>query len=812
MLNDTLKLNKVKEFISFDFIKSTFVFRLLLLIYIFLLASVVVGSNLTVPNEYCPQYPESKYVNLEFDIKSDSRKSLYFDYYVFEDGSFFNEPVRRFNKSLKISSNLTHYVIKVPVFRKLKNLRLDLGSGEGSYVIENMKVGETFNVDMTKLNANSDGFVISNLKIEPLSCFAARFIPEGNGPYFLIPQNFKKIKIVEHKYNESGFLNTVYSYAAVCQVYLYECILILSLVFLFILSLSKRNSLFFKLAFITVSIYSLCYFSISSCQSANDLRFEKIEYIYKIFHSEFFVIFLPVFSIVLASVFNGKASILKYLIMSFSLVFFSLIVCDLFSLTEFNTHFSINDALRFGGNTLDSKEIFISYLKGNKWKVFLIVITFIAIIKSCRIRNSLKVASVYTALTVLILSTYIILPKPQSTSWDEVFDSFLTSANVNANAHREYSDNYIYSSYTPDEKYVDGLNLRKNVIIIYTESLSSKESLLFNGTENNLKNLDKIAKENIYFKNYYTNAYCTDLSNYTFLTGKSYVIGTDVTDSSNYKYSFIKSFNNAGYDTSIVSSTVDFGLLFKVWELAQFKEFSGTDNPYYSNSERLTFNSVPDDDMFSFVLSELSKKRSDNPYLYMIMTTNTHYPFTVPGTHEDNYLKALKYVDEKIYEFYKKLNNAGFFNNGILIITGDHRAMIPYTSTESDKFNSMGKARVPLVIAGLNNEFSDTNEILDDYSHVSLGSLLEYINLDKAHLYDYQYLPHAFRKENLDLPLYSDTPVFYSDLYPRDTVYVRYKHSEYIIKLDGDDTHVEGSDVDLTVSEKLLKLLVWFRK
>ena len=298
MLNDTLKLNKVKEFISFDFIKSTFVFRLLLLIYIFLLASVVVGSNLTVPNEYCPQYPESKYVNLEFDIKSDSRKSLYFDYYVFEDGSFFNEPVRRFNKSLKISSNLTHYVIKVPVFRKLKNLRLDLGSGEGSYVIENMKVGETFNVDMTKLNANSDGFVISNLKIEPLSCFAARFTPEGNGPYFLIPQNFKKIKIVEHKYNESGFLNTVYSYAAVCQVYLYECIQILSLVFLFILSLSKRNSLFFKLAFITVSIYSLCYFSISSCQSANDLRFEKIEYIYKIFHSEFFVIFLPVFSIV----------------------------------------------------------------------------------------------------------------------------------------------------------------------------------------------------------------------------------------------------------------------------------------------------------------------------------------------------------------------------------------------------------------------------------------------------------------------------------------------------------------------------------
>jgi hypothetical protein len=46
------------------------------------------------------------------------------------------------------------------------------------------------------------------------------------------------------------------------------------------------------------------------------------------------------------------------------------------------------------------------------------------------------------------------------------------------------------------------------------------------------------------------------------------------------------------------------------------------------------------------------------------------------------------------------LKRRGFFDNGLLIITGDHRKMLPVSAPERERYGESAKARVPLLIIG----------------------------------------------------------------------------------------------------------------
>jgi len=83
------------------------------------------------------------------------------------------------------------------------------------------------------------------------------------------------------------------------------------------------------------------------------------------------------------------------------------------------------------------------------------------------------------------------------------------------------------------------------------------------------------------------------------------------------------------------------------------------------------------------------------------LTISSHLPYLDPyektGTTSD---KVWSYVDRQIGDFYERLKRLGFFKNGILIITGDHRKMLPVSQDEYAKYGDRAAARVPLAIVG----------------------------------------------------------------------------------------------------------------
>lgn len=46
----------------------------------------------------------------------------------------------------------------------------------------------------------------------------------------------------------------------------------------------------------------------------------------------------------------------------------------------------------------------------------------------------------------------------------------------------------------------------------------------------------------------------------------------------------------------------------------------------------------------------------------------------------------MTYMDEEISRFISSLEKDGFFRNGIAVITGDHRAMLPVEQKEIDRY------------------------------------------------------------------------------------------------------------------------------
>jgi lipoteichoic acid synthase len=90
---------------------------------------------------------------------------------------------------------------------------------------------------------------------------------------------------------------------------------------------------------------------------------------------------------------------------------------------------------------------------------------------------------------------------------------------------------------------------------------------------------------------------------------------------------------------------------------------------------------------------------ADKPYFLFLQTFWTHRPFTDPSTGAPSSEEALvRETDAQIGVLYEKLMAAGFFQNGLLFITGDHRATEPFRKAEFERFGAMARARIPAVI------------------------------------------------------------------------------------------------------------------
>lgn len=265
---------------------------------------------------------------------------------------------------------------------------------------------------------------------------------------------------------------------------------------------------------------------------------------------------------------------------------------------------------------------------------------------------------------------------------------------------------------TKKNKYT-GIFEGKNILVIHYESMQNLNiGLTFNGEEVT-PTLNKLAKESIYFSNFYSQVSVgtSSDSEFTFNTSlmptnngtvfvsffnREYVSIPLLLREKGY-YTFSMHANNGSYwnrdimhetlgyqrfyskrDYNI-DETIGLGLSDKSFyrqSIERIKEINAKGQPYYGTVITLT-NHTPfsDTDKYGeFDVSLKVKEINEETGL----EEDVVYPY-LEDTKLGNYFKSVHYADEALGEFITALEEEGLIDNTVLVIYGDHDARLPKT-------------------------------------------------------------------------------------------------------------------------------------
>ena len=286
-------------------------------------------------------------------------------------------------------------------------------------------------------------------------------------------------------------------------------------------------------------------------------------------------------------------------------------------------------------------------------------------------------------------------------------------------AYKDFTEYYVDVSnkQTYKNKYT-GIFKGKNVLAIHLESMQQfLIGLEFNGVEVT-PTLNKIAKESLYFSNFYSQVSVGTSSDAELTLNTSLMPTTNGTAFVNYfnrkyvsipsllkekgYYNFAMHANNGsfwnrkvmhqslGYDDMYDKSTyeidevIGLGLSDKSFfrqSVEKLKEIDKKEEPYYGTVIMLT-NHTPFSDVDKYgefdvslkepVIDESGNVVLDENGLPKVVT----YPY-MEGTKMGNYLKSAHYADEALGEFITTLEQEGLLDDTVIVLYGDHDARLP---------------------------------------------------------------------------------------------------------------------------------------
>lgn len=247
----------------------------------------------------------------------------------------------------------------------------------------------------------------------------------------------------------------------------------------------------------------------------------------------------------------------------------------------------------------------------------------------------------------------------------------------------------------------------KNIVLVITESLSAYQSALLGGPRDWLPRLDALSHDNHYFSHFYANGFTTDGGEISMLTGR-----LPITPPGAPWYTF-SSFgandgslaaiaHRAGYKIHYFTTSDLAFLKSDVWlrDLG-FDSVEGSESPFYAGMTRRLFGAADDAALFERFDKWLDQRGDgDGPFIAVLLTVSGHPPFVNPRDGKTDPEGTFHYVDDQLADFHDRLEKRGFLNNGVLMITGDHRSMTPLLPGEFDKFGDRAFARIPMIVAG----------------------------------------------------------------------------------------------------------------
>ena len=272
----------------------------------------------------------------------------------------------------------------------------------------------------------------------------------------------------------------------------------------------------------------------------------------------------------------------------------------------------------------------------------------------------------------------------------------------------------------PAEPKLFGAGKGKNLIVIQVEAL---QEFVINSTINGKEitpNLNRIARESIYFDNYYSETAGGGTSDAEFLSNTSLFPVRDgsayIRFSENEYYSLARKLKEEGYGTAVMHAyKADFWNRSAMYQSLCFDEYISRND--YEEDEIIGMG-LSDKSFFAQSLDRM--KMYEEPFYGFLITLTSHYPFDNDkryyssfdaGEYKDtflgDYFEAIHYADEAVGYFIDELDKEGLLDRSIVAIYGDHFA-VPRDKKEElaeylkikdmDEYNWVKHLRVPMLI------------------------------------------------------------------------------------------------------------------
>lgn len=477
-----------------------------------------------------------------------------------------------------------------------------------------------------------------------------------------------------------------------------------------------------------------------------------------------------------------------------SFVVFAVYIIDYIVIVNFNTHLVIGDAVKYA----DYSYKYIQQIYGlNNIGVFLVIagIVFPVIIFSL---SQYKISSTrYRILPLIIiaglpLSSHFADSQKYAHSWiyQNVIDYNLTILSESS----AYSDRFLNTfSFNEESDCRTERAQHKNIIVLMVESLSTYQSQYFSGINNWTPNIDAIAGNNQSFKNFYANGFITEDGEIALLTGLHPIYppssysddgGTSFHSFFNIQNSLPNVLKKYGYRSEFLTTAdLEFGNTGNWAKSIGFDYIEGHDQPEYDKWERFHFQAAPDEALYLRALDRVKQNSKKNFFIF-IKTVSSHHPYINPENKHKSESEAIMYTDKQIGRFYQQLQASGFFDNGLLVIVGDHHSMTPLKKAEVDNYGQFkAAAKVPLIIADGGGANVENNQ----YQQIDIFNSLQGMVSGKQCYADWngillgeqkippKYIAHR-RGDN------------------RDIISIFSENEDFLVKLDGDNTRVAGNE------------------
>ena len=267
---------------------------------------------------------------------------------------------------------------------------------------------------------------------------------------------------------------------------------------------------------------------------------------------------------------------------------------------------------------------------------------------------------------------------------------------------------------------------RPDVVLLVIESLSSINSEKTSEALGLLDGFDRLAEEGVLFTNFFANHQASEgglialLGGFPpmhFPTASPYMF-----DEFAVQDSVVDEYRKQGYHAEFLTNAdLKFIGLDRFLGGLGLDQSRGRDDVEAMRLAPTVVQDAPSDAyLYREAMSSVKRLQSQEiPFLLTIATTSTHLPYTHPEGGPDTPEAVWEWSLHQLVSFYQQLSATGFFENGILLITGDHRQMRPLTRTETERYGASARARVPLLAIGsrylegtIDNRFFQQSDLL----------------------------------------------------------------------------------------------------